>query len=78
MVSDIRRILTSQEGADDQYRLVSVTHALSVTEYTLTVAQTPNRLAVSTAEDPEGLTLYTVCQGNLYPLHRGSSLDGTS
>ena len=52
MVSDICRMLTGQEGTDDKYRSVSVTHAPSVIEYILTVAQTPNRLAVSTTEGP--------------------------
>ena len=35
MVSDIRHVLKIQEGTDSQHRSVSVTRALSVTEYTL-------------------------------------------
>jgi hypothetical protein len=38
LVSDIRGVLKSQEGADGQHQSVSVTHAPSATEYTLTVA----------------------------------------
>ena len=38
MVSDIRHILKSQEGADGQRLSASVTRALSATECTLTIS----------------------------------------
>ena len=37
MVSDIRHVLKSQEGADSRHLSVSVTRAPSATEYTFTV-----------------------------------------
>ena len=51
MVSDIRHMLKSQEIADSQDLSVSVTHTLSITEHTLTVAQRENRSAISTTEE---------------------------
>jgi hypothetical protein len=45
MVSDIRNMLKGQEGIGGQPHLVGVARALSLTEYTLTVPQTQNRLA---------------------------------
>jgi GH18 family chitinase len=38
LVSDIRGALKSQEGADGRHLSVSIAHAPSATEYTLTVA----------------------------------------
>jgi hypothetical protein len=38
LVSDIRGVLKSQEGADRQHLSVSVTHTPSATKYTLTAA----------------------------------------
>lgn len=75
MFSTIRRELESRERGDRQHLSVSVTRAPSITEHTLTAAQTQNRLAVSTTRGSKVLRLHSVCLGNL-PLHnQGSSLD---
>jgi len=51
-ISDIYGILNSQQGAGDQPQSVSATRTLSLVEYTLTVAQTQSRSAISTTERP--------------------------
>ena len=78
MVSDIRHMLKSQEGAGSQHLSVSVTHAPSATEYTFTVFQTRSRSAISTAERSKVLRFYLVSLGNCHLRHQGPSLDATS
>ena len=78
MVSDIRHILNGEAGADGRHRLVSVTHVLSITKCTLTVAQTQDRSAISTTERSSGLHLHLVYLGNYHLPHQGSALDATN
>jgi len=79
MVSDLHRnMLKSQEGASGQPQSVSVARNLSLTERTLTVAQTQNRSVISTVQRFRVLCLYVARLGNYHLHHQGSSLDAMS
>jgi len=53
MVSDIRGMLRSQQGASCQPQSVSATCTLPIAEHTLTVAQTQNRSEFRMRRDTE-------------------------
>jgi len=50
VVCDIHHMLKSQQGVGGRPQLVSATRTPSLAEYTLIVAQTQSRLAISTME----------------------------
>jgi len=66
MVSDIRHMLKSQEGAGGQHLSVSATHAPSATEYTFVVFYTQSRSAILTAERSKVLRFHLVSLGNCH------------
>jgi tetratricopeptide (TPR) repeat protein len=68
IVSDIRReMVKSQEGVDDQRRLVSDTPSISTIEQMLTTAQTQARLAKSTAKPIQHLMFLSSTLGESPP-----------
>ena len=78
VVNNIHNMLKSQEEAGYQPQLVSVIRILSLTEYTLTIAQTQKRSVISIAERSSVLHLYLVSLENYHLRHQGSSLDATN
>ena len=79
MVSDIRRnMLRSQEGVDDQRRLVSGTSTTSATEHMLNICQTHTKLAYPTVNGSNILYLYLAHPVNHLPLRQGAVSDATN
>jgi type III secretory pathway lipoprotein EscJ len=78
MVSDIHHIIVkSQEGVDCKNASVSIARSISITERTLTIAQTQIRSAISTADESNILYSHLACLESYHHYHQGSSLDGT-
>ena len=79
MVSEIHReMLGSQKGTDDQHRSVSDTRTTSITECTLTAAQTNTRSATPTTVRSNVLYLHLVDLANRLPRRQGPVSDVTS
>ena len=79
IVSDIHRNMPrSQEGVDDQRRLVSGISTTSATEHMFNVAQTHTKLAYPTVNGSNILYLYLAHPVNYLPLRQGAVLDVTN
>ena len=79
VVSDIRRkMMGSQEGADERRRSVSDIQTRPTTKYVLTVAQDQTRSAISAANESNILYFHLVYLANHLPRCRGPVSDVTS